>query len=43
MGEMVNEYIIIGGKLERKRLLRKTKTRWNDGIKMDLKEKSVRF
>jgi ribosome biogenesis GTPase A len=36
-----NGHIILVGRPEGKRLLRKTKYRWNDSIKMDVRE--VRF
>jgi hypothetical protein len=41
MGEMQNGHIILVGKPEGKRLLRKPKYRWSDSIKMDVWE--IRF
>jgi hypothetical protein len=38
MGEKRNPYRILVGKLERKRPLGKPKCRWEDNIRMDLRE-----
>jgi hypothetical protein len=38
MGEMRNAYNILVGDLEGKRPLRRSRCRWEDNIKMDLKE-----
>jgi hypothetical protein len=38
MGEMRNAYNIFVGKLKGKRLLRRCRCRWEDNIKMDLRE-----
>jgi hypothetical protein len=38
MGEMRNSYSILVGKLEGKRPLRRSRHRWEDNIRMDLKE-----
>jgi S-ribosylhomocysteine lyase LuxS involved in autoinducer biosynthesis len=37
MGEKRNAYMILVGKPERKRLLRRPRRRWVDNIKMDLR------
>jgi hypothetical protein len=39
MGEMINAYNILVGKTERKRPLGRRRHRWEDNIKMDLREK----
>jgi hypothetical protein len=38
MGEMKNPYEILVGKPEGKRPLRRPRRRWEDNIKMDLRE-----
>jgi hypothetical protein len=38
MGEKRNAYIILVGKPEGKRQLRRPRSRWEDNIKMDLRE-----
>jgi hypothetical protein len=42
MGEMRNVYRILVGKPEGKRLLGKHKHRWEDNIKMDLRENGLK-
>jgi hypothetical protein len=42
MGEMRSEYKILVGKSERKRLFRRPRRRWEDNMKMDLRERVVR-
>jgi hypothetical protein len=38
MGEMRNAYNILVGKSERKRPLRRSRHRWGDNIRMELRE-----
>jgi hypothetical protein len=38
MGEMKNAHSILTGKLKKKRTLRRPKQRWEDNIRMDLRE-----
>jgi hypothetical protein len=40
-GDMINAYKILFGNLEEKRKLGRPRCRWEDNIKMDLKEISI--
>jgi hypothetical protein len=41
MGEMTNVYKILAGKPDRMRPLRRPRHRWEDNIKIDLREKAL--